>query len=147
MGPSIPNGIVAKARVVSPRIRATRPTRLIPHPPSSPPRPPRTRTTSRSRRAAEISFSSSVSICWTAFSSIEAYAWRDSARTMILIWTSANFEGGASFIAMRTAPGGAATRRRTLHPAPPHPTMATRARSSPMPSCHMSGTSRLSGVR
>src|SRR5207249_8700480 len=45
-----------------------------------------------------------------------------------------------SFIAMRVALGGAATRRRTLQPAPPQPTMATRARSSPTPSLHVSGT-------
>src|SRR2546425_3876988 len=44
-----------------------------------------------------------------------------------------------SFIAMRVALCGAATRRRTLQPAPPQPTMATRARSSPTPSLHVSG--------
>src|SRR2546426_5555386 len=123
-----------------PRILATRPTRLTPQPPSSPPRPPSMTTRSRSRSAAEISFSSSVSIFGTAFSSIEAYAWRESATTRMRLETSAMDGWIASFTAMRVALGGAATRRRTLQPAPPQPTMATRARSSPTPSLHVSGT-------
>src|SRR6058998_3188248 len=72
IGPSTVKGTVAKATLASPRIRATRPTRPIPQPPSSPPRPPSITTISRSRSAAEISFSSSVSMFGTAFSSIEA---------------------------------------------------------------------------
>src|SRR3989442_15678956 len=54
--------------------------------------------------------------------------------------TSAMDEWIASFTAMRVALGGATTRRKTLQPAPPQPTMATRARSSPTPSLHVSGT-------
>src|SRR2546422_11108751 len=46
----------------------------------------------------------------------------------------------ASFTAMRVALGCVATRRKTLQPAPPQPTIATRARSSPTPSLHVSGT-------
>src|SRR6059036_3683652 len=82
----------------------------------------------------------------TAFSSIEAYACSEPEATRTRVETSAMDGWTMSFIAMRVALGGAATRRRTLQPAPPQPTMATRARSSPTPSLHVSGTPRASGV-
>ena len=76
----------------------------------------------------------------TAFSSIEAYACSEPEARRTRVDTSAMDGWTASFTAMRVALGGAATRRRTLQPAPPQPTNATRARSSPMPNLHVSGT-------
>ncbi|TLZ43947.1 MAG: FAD-binding oxidoreductase, partial [Methanobacteriota archaeon] len=105
------------------------------------------RATSRSRSAAEISFSSSVSRFGTAFSSIAAYPCNGSTRTIRRAGMSAMVGTTSSFIAMRTAFAGAMTLRRMLQPAPPHPTMATRAGSSPMPSCQTSATDCLSEVR
>src|SRR3990172_9397606 len=100
----------------------------VPQDPRSPPRPPSTMTRSRSRSAADRSFSSWVSIFWTARSSMEANAWSTSGRTRIRFGMPAIEGGGASFTATDNVPvGTGAIRRRVLQPAPPHPMTATRA--------------------